>query len=54
MNNYDIVDKDRVGVIGWSHGGLIALMDTTTMNTEKSSQQNFISAKPHTITVLIN
>lgn len=27
VENYDIVDADRVGVIGWSHGGLIALMD---------------------------
>lgn len=27
IENYDIVDKDRVGIIGWSHGGLIALMD---------------------------
>lgn len=27
IENYDIVDKDRVGVVGWSHGGLIALMD---------------------------
>jgi dipeptidyl aminopeptidase/acylaminoacyl peptidase len=27
VENYDFVDKDRVGVIGWSHGGLIALMD---------------------------
>ncbi len=27
VDNYDIVDADRVGVIGWSHGGLIALMD---------------------------
>lgn len=26
VENYDFVDKDRVGVIGWSHGGLIALM----------------------------
>lgn len=25
--NYDFVDRGRVGVIGWSHGGLIALMD---------------------------
>jgi dipeptidyl aminopeptidase/acylaminoacyl peptidase len=25
IDNYDIVDKDRVGIIGWSHGGLIAL-----------------------------
>ena len=27
IENYDFVDKNRVGVIGWSHGGLIALMD---------------------------
>jgi dipeptidyl aminopeptidase/acylaminoacyl peptidase len=27
VENYDIVDKNRVGIIGWSHGGLIALMD---------------------------
>lgn len=27
IENYDFVDKDRVGVIGWSHGGSIALMD---------------------------
>ncbi len=27
VENYDLVDKDRVGIIGWSHGGLIALMD---------------------------
>jgi dipeptidyl aminopeptidase/acylaminoacyl peptidase len=27
IENYDFVDKDRVGVIGWSHGGMIALMD---------------------------
>ena len=26
VENYDFVDKDRVGVIGWSHGGLISLM----------------------------
>lgn len=25
IENYDFVDKDRVGIIGWSHGGLIAL-----------------------------
>lgn len=25
IENYDIVDKDRVGMIGWSHGGLIGL-----------------------------
>ncbi len=27
IENYDCVDKDRIGVIGWSHGGLITLMD---------------------------
>jgi dipeptidyl aminopeptidase/acylaminoacyl peptidase len=27
LKNYDFVDKDRVGIIGWSHGGLIALMN---------------------------
>jgi len=26
IENYSFVDKDRVGVVGWSHGGLIALM----------------------------
>ena len=26
VENYSFVDKDRVGVIGWSHGGLISLM----------------------------
>ncbi|MDT8373961.1 MAG: prolyl oligopeptidase family serine peptidase [Bacteroidales bacterium] len=25
IENYEIVDRDRVGVIGWSHGGLIGL-----------------------------
>jgi dipeptidyl aminopeptidase/acylaminoacyl peptidase len=25
IDNYDIVDKDRVGMVGWSHGGLIGL-----------------------------
>jgi len=25
IDNYDIVDKNRVGIIGWSHGGLITL-----------------------------
>ncbi len=25
VDNYDIVDKDRVGIVGWSHGGLIGL-----------------------------
>ncbi len=27
LENYDFIDKDRIGIIGWSHGGLIALMD---------------------------
>jgi dipeptidyl aminopeptidase/acylaminoacyl peptidase len=27
IENYDFVDGDRVGAIGWSHGGLITLMD---------------------------
>ena len=27
VENYDFVDKARVGIMGWSHGGLIALMD---------------------------
>lgn len=27
VENYDIVDKNRIGIIGWSHGGLIALMN---------------------------
>jgi dipeptidyl aminopeptidase/acylaminoacyl peptidase len=27
VDNFDFVDGDRVGVIGWSHGGLITLMD---------------------------
>ena len=27
VENYEIVDSDRVGAIGWSHGGLITLMD---------------------------
>ncbi|MDQ1265924.1 MAG: hypothetical protein QG635_1076 [Bacteroidota bacterium] len=26
LDNYDFVDGSRVGVVGWSHGGLIALM----------------------------
>jgi len=26
IDNYSFVDKDRVGVVGWSHGGLISLM----------------------------
>jgi dipeptidyl aminopeptidase/acylaminoacyl peptidase len=27
VENYEFVDPARVGIIGWSHGGLIALMD---------------------------
>lgn len=27
LENYAFVDKDRVGILGWSHGGLIALMN---------------------------
>jgi len=27
IENYDIVDKNRIGIIGWSHGGLIALFN---------------------------
>ncbi|MCX8011352.1 MAG: prolyl oligopeptidase family serine peptidase [Ignavibacteria bacterium] len=27
VENYDFIDANRVGLIGWSHGGLIALMD---------------------------
>lgn len=25
IDNYDIIDPERIGIIGWSHGGLIAL-----------------------------
>ena len=27
IDNYTIVDKDRVGIVGWSHGGYIALFN---------------------------
>jgi dipeptidyl aminopeptidase/acylaminoacyl peptidase len=27
IDNYSIVDKDRVGIVGWSHGGYIALFN---------------------------
>ncbi|MBI5022023.1 MAG: S9 family peptidase [Ignavibacteriales bacterium] len=27
VDTYRFIDKDRVGIMGWSHGGLIALMD---------------------------
>lgn len=25
LENYEFIDKERVGIIGWSHGGLIGL-----------------------------
>ena len=28
IDNYSIVDKNRVGLIGWSHGGMISLMNS--------------------------
>ena len=27
IENYDIVDKNNIGILGWSHGGLIALFN---------------------------
>lgn len=27
LDNYEFIDKEKVGIIGWSHGGLIALMN---------------------------
>ena len=27
VDNYSIVDRNRVGIMGWSHGGMIALMN---------------------------
>jgi dipeptidyl aminopeptidase/acylaminoacyl peptidase len=27
IENYEFVDKNRVGILGWSHGGLISLMN---------------------------
>ncbi len=27
LENYSIVDKNRVGIMGWSHGGMISLMN---------------------------
>jgi dipeptidyl aminopeptidase/acylaminoacyl peptidase len=27
IDNYPFVDKNRVGIVGWSHGGMIALMN---------------------------
>ncbi|NQV03823.1 MAG: S9 family peptidase, partial [Bacteroidia bacterium] len=26
VENYDIVDKNRIGILGWSHGGMISLL----------------------------
>lgn len=30
VENYDFVDKDRIGIMGWSHGGMITLMNLFT------------------------
>jgi len=27
LENYEFIDKNRVGIVGWSHGGLISLMN---------------------------
>jgi len=27
LDNYDFLDDDRVGLVGWRHGGLHALMN---------------------------
>ncbi len=27
IENYSFIDKDRIGIIGWSHGGMITLMN---------------------------
>ena len=27
VDNFDIVDGSRVGIMGWSHGGMITLMN---------------------------
>ena len=27
VDNFDIVDGNRVGIMGWSHGGMITLMN---------------------------
>jgi dipeptidyl aminopeptidase/acylaminoacyl peptidase len=27
LENHDVIDRDRVGILGWSHGGLITLLN---------------------------
>ena len=27
LDNYNFIDKNRVGIMGWNHGGLITLMN---------------------------
>ncbi|MDD5570415.1 MAG: prolyl oligopeptidase family serine peptidase [Bacteroidales bacterium] len=27
VQNYEFIDKDRIGIVGWSHGGMMALMN---------------------------
>ena len=27
VDNYELIDEDRIGIMGWSHGGMIALMN---------------------------
>jgi dipeptidyl aminopeptidase/acylaminoacyl peptidase len=27
LENYEVIDRERVGIIGWSHGGMITLMN---------------------------
>lgn len=34
LDNFDFVDPQRVGLIGWSHGGLIVLMETFANPTD--------------------
>lgn len=40
LENYNIVDGDRVGIMGWSHGGMIALMNI--FNHPKDYQVAFV------------